>query len=214
MKLFKWLATAAFVAALSATGLAQTDQAKIIGSVRDQTGALIPDVMVTVRNERTSETRTTTTGARGLFTITPLRPSQYTVRLEKSGFATLEYTNMELALGQTLALDFEVRPAGVEEQVTVTAEAPILELSSAKVGVNVTEREVASLPRGFFAFCCSEDRVEIRLSSPLLVGGARGRRDPEQPGDGSAPPVPPEQDVRDLVGHGEGLAGNRRGGER
>jgi hypothetical protein len=53
---------------------------------------------------------------------------------------------MELALGQTLALDFEVRPAGVEEQVTVTAEAPILELSSAKVGVNVTEREVASLP--------------------------------------------------------------------
>ena len=146
MKLFKRLTMVALVAALATTASAQSDQAKISGTVRDQTGGFVTNASVSVKNERTSETRTTVSNDRGLFVVSGLKPAPYTIRVEKSGLAPIEYTNMELALGQTLALDFEFKPAGVVEEVSVVAEAPILELSSAKVGVNVSGREVESLP--------------------------------------------------------------------
>ena len=53
---------------------------------------------------------------------------------------------MPLAVGQELALDFEFRPAGVQENVTVVATAPVLDISSARIGANVSEREVQDLP--------------------------------------------------------------------
>src|SRR5204862_3796561 len=65
---------------------------------------------------------------------------------EKSGFGTIEYTAMPLAVGQELALDFELKPAGVQEDVTVTGTAPVLDMSSARIGVNLSQREVDNLP--------------------------------------------------------------------
>ena len=53
---------------------------------------------------------------------------------------------MPLAVGQELTLDFELQPAGVQEAVTVVGVAPVLDLSSARIGVNVSEREVKNLP--------------------------------------------------------------------
>ena len=53
---------------------------------------------------------------------------------------------MPLAVGQELALDFEFKPAGVQETVTVVGTAPVLDISSARIGVNVSEREVQDLP--------------------------------------------------------------------
>ena len=53
---------------------------------------------------------------------------------------------MPLAAAQELALDFELKPAGVTETVTVSAEAPVIDISSARIGVNVSEREVQGLP--------------------------------------------------------------------
>ncbi len=63
-----------------------------------------------------------------------------------ASFSTLEYPNMPVAATQELGLDFELKPAGVTEAVTVTGEAPVLDLSSARIGVNVSEREVGMLP--------------------------------------------------------------------
>ena len=53
---------------------------------------------------------------------------------------------MPLAVGQELTLDFELKPAGVQETVTVVGTAPVLDISSARLGVNVSEREVSELP--------------------------------------------------------------------
>ena len=70
----------------------------------------------------------------------------YTIKVDMANFAPLEYPNMQLSLAQELTLDFEPQAAGVSENVTVTAEAPVLDLSSARIGVNVSEREVLNLP--------------------------------------------------------------------
>jgi hypothetical protein len=148
MRFSKGLAAAlALVATLAASpAFGQTDQGRIAGTVRDQSNAFAGGTPVRVRNERTGEERRAVTSEKGYFLITGLKPSTYTVRVERSGFAPIEYTQMPLAVGQELTLDFELKPAGVQEAITVVGTSPVIDLSSAKLGVNVGEREVNNLP--------------------------------------------------------------------
>src|SRR5262245_42139746 len=146
MKIRTWMVAALLVAALPTVGRAQTDQGKFTGTVHDSSGAFVAGATVTIKNERTGEERTQVTSAGGVFLIGNLKPSTYTVRAEKDGFAPIEYTRMAVAVGQELHLDFEFKPSGVQEAVTVVAESPILDLSSARIGANVSERDVVNLP--------------------------------------------------------------------
>ena len=146
MKVHTWLATIAAVALLSAVGSAQTDQGRISGTVSDQSSGFVGGASVTVKNERTGEERAQVTNAQGRYVIGSLKPSSYTIKVIKDGFAPIEYTEMKVALGQELPLDFELRPAGIQEAVTVVGTAPVLDVSSARLGVNVGEREVNNLP--------------------------------------------------------------------
>jgi hypothetical protein len=126
--------------------LAQVDQGRIAGTVRDQSNALAAATPVTVKNERTGEARGAVTNDKGYFLVSGLKPSTYTIRVERPGFSAVEYTAMPLAVGQELTLDFELKPAGVQEAVTVIGASPVIDLSSAKIGVNLGEREVNNLP--------------------------------------------------------------------
>jgi hypothetical protein len=146
MTFYRWMTATALVVACAATGSAQTDQGKISGSVRDQSNAFVGGAKVTVKNERTGEERSAVTTDQGYFLISYLKPSTYTIRTEKAGFGVLEYTAMPLAVGQELAIDFELKPAGVQEDVTVVGTAQILDVSSARIGVNLSQREVDNLP--------------------------------------------------------------------
>ncbi len=146
MRLFRWVAVAAWCSLLPGMAIAQTDSGRVSGIVRDSSSGLVVGAKVTVRNEKTGETRTAETNAEGYFIITSLKPSTYTIAAEKPGFAKVLYDAMPLTVGQELALDFEFRPAGVEENVTVVATAPVLDISSAKIGATVSEREVGGLP--------------------------------------------------------------------
>jgi hypothetical protein len=140
------LALAALFAFAPALALAQTDQGRIAGTVRDASNALATNTPVVITNERTSERRGAITNEKGYFLVSGLKPSTYTIRVERPGFAAVEYTQMPLAVGQELTLDFELKPAGVQEAVTVVGAAPVLDLSSATIGVNLSEREVNNLP--------------------------------------------------------------------
>jgi len=142
----RWIPTVMLVVLCAGTGYAQTDQGKVSGTVRDQSGAFVAAAKVTVKNERTGEERSGLSNDQGYFLISYLKPSTYTIKTEKSGFAALEYTAMSLAVGQELTLDFEIKPAGVQEDVTVVGTAPVLDLSSARIGVNLSQREVDNLP--------------------------------------------------------------------
>jgi hypothetical protein len=142
----KWWS--AFVVALmiAAPAFAQVDQGRFTGTVRDQSNAFVGGATIKVKNERTGEERVVLTNAQGYFLVGSLRPSTYTIRAEKDGFAAIEYTGMPVAVGQELSLDFEFKPAGVQEAVTVIGTAPVVDMSSARVGVNVGERDVNNLP--------------------------------------------------------------------
>ena len=167
---YKWIATIALVAAWSVSGLAQTDQGKLRGTVRDQSNAFVAGAKVTVKNERTGQERTTISNDQGFFLIDLLRPSTYTIRVEKDGFGPTEYTALPLAVGQELALDFELRPAGVQESITVTATSPIVDMSSARMPCE---------SRGAYAEVLVTRREPGAGPKQVLIGIARDLSEPD-----------------------------------
>jgi hypothetical protein len=121
-------------------------EARFSGAVIDPSGAAVPGATVLVINERTSEERQVLTNKSGQFVVTGLRPSTYTLRATLSGFAPIEHTGMRLVVGQDFHLNLALSTVGLSEEVTVEGVASGMDLSSASIGVNVTEREVGGLP--------------------------------------------------------------------
>jgi hypothetical protein len=144
MKLYLSAALGLLLAASPA--FAQVDNGRIAGIVRDSSGAFASGANVKIKNERTGDERTAVTNDQGYFLVTPLKPSTYTIKVERPGFAPIEYTAMPLILGQELTIDFELKLSSVTDAVNVVGSAPVLDLSSAKMGVNLGEREVNNLP--------------------------------------------------------------------
>src|SRR5262245_13915480 len=148
MTSFKALRTLALLLAVSslpALALAQAD-GRFTGTVLDQSGAFVPNAAVTIKNERTGEERMVTSNAQGHYTVSGLRPSVYTIKVTLAKFAPLEYPGMTLGAGQEFYVDLTLQPEGLTEQVVVVASATAVDLSSARIGVNVGEREVQNLP--------------------------------------------------------------------
>jgi hypothetical protein len=132
--------------ALASPAFAQGEMGRISGIVKDQSGLAVPGVTVVVKNEKTGQARETVSGSEGRYAITNLPASVYTVRAALAGFATTEIVSSQLFPGQEVILNIELKPAGVAEQVTVTADTTVLDTSSARMGTNVIEREVMQLP--------------------------------------------------------------------
>ncbi|MGE0815616.1 MAG: carboxypeptidase regulatory-like domain-containing protein [Vicinamibacterales bacterium] len=127
------------------TAWAQAD-ARFTGTVFDKTGAPVPGATVVARNERTGEERSVVSNGEGRYVLTGLKPSVYTLTATVAGFDDLTFTALQLAAAQEFSIDLTLAPAGVTEQVTVVGQATAIDLSSARIGVNVSEREVLNLP--------------------------------------------------------------------
>src|SRR6266850_2696848 len=132
---------------MSSLAWAQTDTARIVGTVSDTSGAVIPGVSVTVKSEKTGAERTALTNEKGFFIVTPLPPATYAVRADLPGFSGGEFSGVALQIGQEKTLNVVLKPAGVASEVSVSGgELTAIDTSSARVGVNVSEREVGQLP--------------------------------------------------------------------
>jgi len=131
--------------AVPALSLAQQTESRIAGKVLDQSQGTLPGVTVTVTSRATGAARTDVTDANGVYAITNLGPGTYEVKIELAGFAP-KTREVVLGVGQSERVEVELGVASVQEQVTVSASAPVLDLTSAKIGVNVSPEEVQNLP--------------------------------------------------------------------
>lgn len=148
MKLhIRFVATIFALVALSLpTGaLAQQTESRIMGRVLDDSKGAMPGVTVMVTAHQTGAVRTAVSGSDGAFTVTNLRPGSYTVSLELSGFAT-QTRETVLGVGQIEVIDVTLGLASLSEAVTVLADSAVLDMSSARIGVNVSPEEVDNLP--------------------------------------------------------------------
>ena len=131
---------------LATTAFGQGGNAAINGTVFDQGKAVLPGVTVTITNQATGVSRETVTGAEGRFTLPTLQPGTYTIRASLAGFQEQAREGIALRVGQELTIDFNLPVAGVAETVTVTTEAPLIEVTTSRIGANITDQEIDTLP--------------------------------------------------------------------
>ncbi len=132
---------------LTSLAWAQTDTGRIVGLVSDSSGAIIPNATVTIKNEQTGDERKVTANETGSYFVANLRPASYTVVGKADGLGPTLYTNIRLAVGQERSLNLILQPATMTQEVNVSGgELTVINTSSASIGANVNEREVAGLP--------------------------------------------------------------------
>jgi hypothetical protein len=125
----------------------QTEAARMTGTVTDISGAVIPAATVNLKNERTGQARQVQANERGIYTAQQLVAATYTVSATAPGMAPAEYTDVRLQVGQERTLNIILQPAGVSSAITVNGgDLVVIDTSSARIGVNVGEREVATMP--------------------------------------------------------------------
>src|SRR2546427_10671806 len=119
-------------------------EATFTGTATDSTGSVLPGVTITAVHEASGNVFTTVTDERGEFRL-PVRVGAYTIKAELSGFATVNRT-VQVLIGQTAAVNLQLSPSTVQETVTVTAEAPLVDTRGSTVGANIDPRQVEQLP--------------------------------------------------------------------
>jgi carboxypeptidase family protein len=134
---------------LSTTARAQDlDEVSFAGIVADQNGAVVPGASVTARFVNTGAERATTSDGEGRYRLIELPPGAYTLRAERAGFAAEERRELFTLAGQSVRLDFTLRPAGVAaEQIIVSEQdTPLVDTTRTVAGGTVTREEVERLP--------------------------------------------------------------------
>jgi len=134
-----------------ATGLwAQSNRATITGTVTDTTGAIVPGVEVTATNTGTSVPTKTVSNQDGIYVIPNLFPGQYSVEFKKDGFATLLRPAVTLESTEVARVDAALKVGAVTESVTVSTDAPVLELERPSESTNMKGDVVTDLPLSIY----------------------------------------------------------------
>lgn len=119
---------------------------RIIGTVTDSQGAVIPGAAVTVTHEGTGAQRQTITNDTGLYVVPELPVGFYTVRIEAGHLAPATQPAVKVAVGHDARVDAVLTPLGIEQTVHVSAEAPLLQADSSALSQWVSRRQADLLP--------------------------------------------------------------------
>src|SRR6266852_234500 len=136
------------VLVLGAVGaFAQTQTTgQISGTVSDTSGAVLPQTKITVTNKDTEFVRTTETNSSGYYVVTLLLPGHYSVSVTVQGFQTIVRDGLSVEIGHAHLVDFRLQPGSINEKVTVTAQAPLIEPSNPNTTTTLDARHLSDLP--------------------------------------------------------------------
>ena len=163
-----WLAVAM---ALPLDLRAQTTTATLRGKAADQQGAALPGVTVTARQVDTNTSLSVISSDVGQYFLPNLPPGRYEVSAELQGFRIERRTDLVLQLGQELTIDFTLKVGGLQETVTVGANAPILETTKNTVGTIITKDDIDDLPT------VERDFSSLARLAPGVTPGVGGNGD-------------------------------------
>ncbi len=125
---------------------AQYTTASLGGSVRDSSGAVITDARVTARNTETGFAQTVTSDSSGSFLFSRLPVGSYELRVEKPGFSVYVQSGIQLTVDRMATQNVTMQVGAVSEQVTVQAEAELIQTRTATAGQLVDEKRIIELP--------------------------------------------------------------------
>jgi hypothetical protein len=127
-------------------GPAWAQEASIAGTVVDDTRSVLPGVTITATSLATGRVMTAVSDERGEYRLRGIAPGRYRIEAELSGFAVIVLPDVELLVGQNRTIPFSMQVASLTETLTVTGEAPLVDISSTQVGGNVDRRQMEALP--------------------------------------------------------------------
>jgi hypothetical protein len=125
---------------------AQGQQGSIEGTVRDPSGANIPDAKVTITNIRTNVSQTVTTSSYGQYTAPNLPPGIYRVTVEHTGFKRAIKENIRVVVGTASVVDVQLAVGTVGQTVTVAAQSTPVVSTTANLGTIITPKTISALP--------------------------------------------------------------------
>jgi hypothetical protein len=131
--------------AMPATGAAQVNMATVNGVVSDESKAVLPGTTVTATDLETGRKYVAVSDERGAYKVS-VPPGRYRVHAELAGFGTAEVPKVELLVGQNASIAFALKISSLAETLTVTGEAPLVDLTSTQVAGNVDRRQMEAMP--------------------------------------------------------------------
>jgi hypothetical protein len=126
--------------------MAQTPTATLQGTVRDASGAIVPEAKVTIVNVNTNESVQVSTGSDGRYIRPFLPPGTYTVTVEKSGFRTVRQENVKLDIGQNRSVDLALEVGVVTQEIQISAAPPPLDVNTSSIGQVIENKRIMDLP--------------------------------------------------------------------
>ncbi len=125
---------------------AQVDTGTILGTVKDESGAVLPGATVVITHEGQGLTLTSVTRADGTYIFTPIRSGAYSVESEFPGFKKGVRRGITVAIQDQAVVDFTLQAGGVAEEVVVTGESPLLQTGTGTVGETMGSKTIENMP--------------------------------------------------------------------
>ena len=163
----------------SAAAFGQANTGAIVGTIHDASGAVMPGVRHHSKR-RNQQRATVVTTASGDYSAPLLPPGSYEVSAEIQGFNKSVFRNVQLQVNQTVRTDFVLTLSSVQEEVSVTAAAPLLQTDTSSMGQVVGQVQIATLPlneRNFVSFAYLAPGVQIDAEQTGVQPGAGAQRE-------------------------------------
>jgi hypothetical protein len=138
-------ALAIMILCVPAPLLAQFDTAAVIGTIRDQSGAVVPGVAVTLTNVDTGVSSTRTSSGDGTYDFATVKAGVYVVTGEKPGFSVALVDQVQVLVGARMRVDLKLEIGQVSEKVEVKATSPLIETDSSQRGQVISGAEMREL---------------------------------------------------------------------
>src|SRR5262249_52001936 len=164
----KRLVVPGFVLLFAASLFAQQGTSSIKGRALAGDGSVLPGVTVTIKHQESGTVRTTTTDKDGVYVMAAVIPGPYELSAELQGFKTFKRRNVRLEVGKTSTVDIKLDMGAAAEEITVTAAAPVGDVTSKEVGGNITAKERTERPavnRNFIGFIALLPGVVANVST-------------------------------------------------
>src|SRR6266849_9874531 len=131
---------------LAGSALSQTSSTSLQGTVTDPSGSAVAGATVSLVNPESKAERTFVTGAQGEYRFLLLPPGTYALTVTAKGFARYEQTSLQLLVNTPATVNVQLKIGGGTETVTVTGEAPVLNMVDASLGNPFSETQVKQIP--------------------------------------------------------------------
>lgn len=157
------LAVAFFL--MDGKAFAQTTLVTVEGVVSDAEGSVLPGVGVMIKNMETGYELHATTRSDGSYIISGIQPGKYEIEVTLPGFTTQKRSGLTFAVGAKMKIDFSLAPATIEEEVTVVAESPMVEVTKSEISSVVDRHMIEELP------LLDRDFADLSITTAGVVGG-------------------------------------------